>query len=163
MWKIIILLKQTHIMVDKLIEIYLFRWRDQFLNFLGARFVYCIKGVFFTVNGSLRWLNNVTGVYLVQVSLLLMDKLGVLGRFFRYRPLLPIGWRIVQILPQRRRKMTNANHKQYKQLANPLLSRHHFSPLVISRNDKNKQPTLLSQNKLSSTRELHFCVINSLE
>jgi hypothetical protein len=28
--------------------------------------------------------------------------------FFRYRPLLPIGWRIVQILRQRRRKTTNS-------------------------------------------------------
>jgi hypothetical protein len=28
------------------------------------------------------------------------------GHFFRYRPLLPTGWRIVQIVRQRRRKMT---------------------------------------------------------
>ncbi len=39
------------------------------------------KSVFLEVNASLRWLNNVTGVYLVQVSLL------------------SIGWRIDQILP----------------------------------------------------------------
>jgi hypothetical protein len=30
-----------------------------------------------------------------------------LGHFFRYRPLLPIGWKIMQILRQRRRKKTN--------------------------------------------------------
>ncbi len=55
---------------------------------------------------SLRWLNNVTDVYLVQVSLLFTGQKG-LGHFIRHRPWLPIGWRIVQILRQRRRKMTN--------------------------------------------------------
>jgi hypothetical protein len=43
----------------------------------------------------------------VQVSLLFIGQQGF-GHFFRYRPLLPIGWRIVQILRQRRRKTTNA-------------------------------------------------------
>jgi hypothetical protein len=38
--------------------------------------------MFLTVNASLRWLNNVTGVYLVQVSLLLIGQQG-LGHFFR--------------------------------------------------------------------------------
>jgi hypothetical protein len=55
----------------------------------------------------LRWLNNVTGVFLVEVSLLLIGQQG-LGHFFRHRSLLPIGWRIVQILRQRWMKMTNA-------------------------------------------------------
>jgi hypothetical protein len=41
-----------------------------------------------------------------QVSLLLIGQ-QELGHFFRYRPLLPIGWRTVQIVPQRRRKMTS--------------------------------------------------------
>jgi hypothetical protein len=54
----------------------------------------------------LRWLNNVTGVYFVQVSLLLISQ-QVLEHFFRYRSLLPIGWKIVQILRQRQRKTTN--------------------------------------------------------
>ncbi len=58
------------------------------------------------VNASSRWLNNVVGVYLVQASLLLIGQQG-LGDFFRYRPLLPIGWRIVQILCNRQRKTTN--------------------------------------------------------
>jgi hypothetical protein len=62
------------------------------------------KGVFLAVNASLRWLNNVSGVYFVQVSLLLIGQQG-LRHFFRYRPLLLIGWRIVQIL--RRRETTN--------------------------------------------------------
>jgi hypothetical protein len=55
------------------------------------------KSVFLAVNASLRGLSTVTGVYLVQVSLFLIGQLG-LGRFFMCRPLLPIGWRIVQIL-----------------------------------------------------------------
>jgi hypothetical protein len=32
---------------------------------------------------------------------------------------------------------------QYKQQANPLLSLHYYTPLVISSNDSNKQLTLL--------------------
>jgi hypothetical protein len=40
---------------------------------------------------------------------------------------------------------------QYKQQANPLLSVNNYTPLVISRNDKNKQVTLLSQHKLALT------------
>jgi hypothetical protein len=45
-------------------------------------------------------------VGLTQVSLLLIGQQGFVG-FFRYRPLLPIGWRIEHILRQRRRKTTN--------------------------------------------------------
>jgi hypothetical protein len=55
------------------------------------------KSVFLVVNASLRWLNNVSGAYFVQVSLLLIGQ-QVLGHFFRYQPLLSIGWVIVQIL-----------------------------------------------------------------
>ncbi len=40
------------------------------------------------------------------LSLLFIGQQG-LGDFFSYRSLLPIGWRIVQILRQRRRKTTN--------------------------------------------------------
>jgi hypothetical protein len=57
------------------------------------------------VNASLRWLNNVRGKYLTQVSLLLNGQQDLVD-FFRYQPLLPIGWRIVQILRQRRGKTT---------------------------------------------------------
>jgi hypothetical protein len=64
------------------------------------------KSVYLPVNASLRWLNNIGGVYLTQVSLLLIG-LQDLPDFFRYRPFLPIGWRIVQILRQRRGKTTN--------------------------------------------------------
>jgi hypothetical protein len=67
---------------------------------------YNAKNVFLVVNASLHWLNNVSGVYLVQVSLLLIGQRSS-GHFFRYRPLLLIGWRIVQILRHHRRKTTN--------------------------------------------------------
>jgi hypothetical protein len=93
-------------------------------------------------------------MYSIQVSLLLISQQG-LGHFFRYRPLLPFGWRIVQILRHRRRKTTNiaptALLVHYKQQANPLLSMSNYTPLGISSNDKNKQLTLLSQRKLALT------------
>jgi hypothetical protein len=53
------------------------------------------KSVFLAINASLHWLNNVRGMYLVQVSLLLIGQEG-LGNFIRYRLLLQIGWRNVQ-------------------------------------------------------------------
>jgi hypothetical protein len=38
--------------------------RGQFLNFFrGSKDFMCIKSVFLAVNASLRWLNNVSGVY----------------------------------------------------------------------------------------------------
>jgi hypothetical protein len=64
------------------------------------------KSVFLAVNASLRWLKNVRGVHLPQVSLLLIGQQHLVY-FFRNRPLLPIGWRIVQILRQRRGTTTN--------------------------------------------------------
>jgi hypothetical protein len=67
--------------------------------------------------------------------------------------LLPIGWSIVQILRQRRRKTTKTaptTLSAIQQQANPLLSVNNYTPLVISRNDKNKQLTLC-QRKLALT------------
>jgi hypothetical protein len=51
---------------------------------------------------------------------------------------------------------------KYKQEANPLLSMHKYTPLVISGNDKNKQLTLLSRHKLALTARNTLCVIKSL-
>jgi hypothetical protein len=62
--------------------------------------------VFLAVNASLHWLNNVCGVYLTQVSLLLIGQQGLVD-FFRHRPLLPIGQRQLLLV-------------QYKHEANPL-------------------------------------------
>jgi hypothetical protein len=61
--------------------------------------IYNTKSAFLAVNASLRWLNNVISWYLAQVSLLLIGQ--------QVSVLLPIGWRIVQILRQHRRKTTN--------------------------------------------------------
>jgi len=53
---------------------------------------------------------------------------------------------------------------QYKQQANPLLSMHNYTPLVISGNDKNKQLTSLGQRKLAITsRNTLFVLKKSLE
>ncbi len=64
------------------------------------------KSVFLLVNASLLWLNNVSGVYLTLVSLLLIGQQGSVD-FFWCRFLLPIGWRTVQILRQCRKITTN--------------------------------------------------------
>jgi hypothetical protein len=88
---------------------------------------------------------NVVGVYIVQASLLLIGQQS-LGDFFRYRPLLPIDRRFCKFYAnavgnepvQRQLPLV-----QCKQQANPLLLTHNYTPLVISRNDKNKQLTII--------------------
>ncbi len=104
-------------------------------------------------------LGLVVGVYLVQVSLLLVAQQD-LADFFRYRPLLPIGWKIVQILRQRRRNTTNTAPTTFSAICNTSSKPIHFyHPLVMSRNDKNKQLTLLSQRKLAlTTRNTPFAI-----
>jgi hypothetical protein len=60
----------------------------------------------------------------------------------------------VQILGQRQGKTTYPEPTtlvQYKQQENPLLLTHNYTPLVISKNDKNKHIALLSQRKLALT------------
>jgi hypothetical protein len=93
------------------------RGRGKFQNFLGPPVIWIVKSVFITVKASLRWLN-----YAAWVSLLLIVPQGV-ADFFRYDwPLLPIGWRIVQILRQPQRKTTKTAPTllvQYKHQANP--------------------------------------------
>jgi hypothetical protein len=106
--------------------------------------------VFLAVNASLCCLNNVSGVHLVQVSLLLIGQQG-LGHFFREQPWLLIGRRTVHVVRQCQRKMSNAaptTHGAIQAEANSLLL-HNFTPLVISGKDKNKQLTILSQCKLA--------------
>jgi hypothetical protein len=58
------------------------RGHGLFLSFLGAPMIYKAKSVFFAVNASLRWLNNVSGAYLIQVSSLLIGPQEV-GRFLQ--------------------------------------------------------------------------------
>ncbi len=80
--------------------------RRCFTIFRCSNDFYNAKSIFLPVNASLGWLNKISGEYLIQVSLLLTGQQGLVD-FFRYRPLHPIGWRIVQILHQRRRKTSN--------------------------------------------------------
>jgi hypothetical protein len=47
--------------------------------------LYIVKDVFLAVNACLRWHINVSSVYLIQVSLLLIGQ-QILVDFFRYRP-----------------------------------------------------------------------------
>jgi len=72
--------------------------------------------------------------------------------------LLPIGWGIVQILSQRQRKTTNATPTIFSAIQASSQStfidaKLQYTPLVISRNDKNKQLTILYQRKLALTRK----------
>jgi hypothetical protein len=103
------------------------------------------KRVFRAVNASLSWQNKVSDVRLIQVFWLLIGQQGFVD-FFWYRPLLPIGWRIVQIYAHAggkrpiQRQPILVQYKQHQQ-ANPLLSMDNYTPLVISRSDKNKQLT----------------------
>jgi hypothetical protein len=97
---------------------------------------------------KLRWFNNASGVYLVQVSLLLIGQQDS-GHFFRYRPLLPVGWKMyLQIILQQERKMVNTAPTTLSAIqaaSQSILSMHNYTPLVISGNDKNKPLTLFSQ------------------
>ncbi len=106
--------------------------------------------------GKWPWLNNVSGVYLIQDSFLTIVKQGLID-FCRYRFLLPIGWRSVPILRQRRRKTTNTAPTTLSATQassqSPFIN---YTPLVISRSDKNKQLTLLSQRKLAITAVKNF-------
>ncbi len=61
--------------------------------------------------------------------------------------MLPIGWRIVQIYANAEEKQPTQRQLllvQYKQQVNPLLLIYYFTPLVICRNDKNKQLTIIN-------------------
>ncbi len=93
-------------------------------------------------------INNVGGVYLVQVSTLFIG-LHSLEHFFRHRSLLPIGWRMVQFTPTpEENNQYCASHSKCDTRSKPI----HFlqsTPLVISRNDKNKQLTLISKRKVA--------------
>ncbi len=94
--------------------------------------------VFLAVNASLRWVNNVNGVYIVQVSLLLIGQ-QCLEHFFRYRPLLPIGGGLCKLYAKAGGKwqiQCQLLFVPYKQQANPLLLIHNDTPLVISGDKK---------------------------
>jgi hypothetical protein len=102
----------------------------------------------------MHWLNNVRGVYLVQVSLLLIDQQG-LGHFLGIGPCFPLAGGLCKLYANAGGKRPIHSQPllvQYKHQANPLLSMHYYTPLVISRKDKNKKVTLLIERKLTLTR-----------
>ncbi len=112
--------------------------------------LYC-KNCFRAVNVRLPWLTNVVGVYLVQVSLLIIGQQG-LEISLGIGPWFPLAGGLCKFYanaggtqPIQRQLLL----VQYKQQANPLQSTQNYTPLLISRNDKNKQLTLLRQRKLA--------------
>jgi hypothetical protein len=105
------------------------------------------KSLFLAVNASLRWLNNVNGVYLVQVSLVLINQQG----FFISSGIGPC----FQLAGGLCKLYANTGGKLQIQVASQsTLSMHNYTPHVISGNDKNMQLTLLSQRKLALTEEI---------
>jgi hypothetical protein len=95
-------------------------------------------------------------MYLFQVSLVLFGLQG-LGHFFRHRPCSPLAGGLCKFYDNAGGKQPIQRQLllvQNKQQANPLLSMHNYTPLVISRNDKNKQ--LTSNVNSLEPREVHF-------
>jgi hypothetical protein len=101
--------------------------------------------VFVTVKTRLSWLNNVSGVYLVQVSLLLIGQQGF-ERFFKYRPFPCLSLEMLH----RRRKMTNTVLTTFNALQAASQSTF-INTQLYSTCDKNQQLTLLGPCKLAFT------------
>ncbi len=97
------------------------------------------------------WLNNVSGVYLVQVSCFLL--VSRVGDIFSGNG--PSHWledyANFTPLPDTNTGSTTLSAILYKHQANPLLSMSNYIPLVINRNDSNKQLSLSKQRKLALT------------
>jgi hypothetical protein len=116
-----------------------------FLYFLAAQMILNAKSGFLAVSASLRWLIMLSASSGFPCFLLVsrvwdissgigpcFPLAGGLCNFYaNARGIQPIQRQVLLV--------------QYKQQANPMLSINYYTPLVISRNDKNKQLTLLSQ------------------
>jgi hypothetical protein len=95
-----------------------------FLKFLGAPIILLSKQSISRVNVSFRWLNNVSGVYLVQVSVLFIGQQGLLY-FFRCRPCFPLAGGLCKFCANAGGKQPIQRQPflvQYKIHGNPLLS-----------------------------------------
>ncbi len=106
------------------------------------------------VNASFCWLNNVKGVYLVQLSLLLIGRSSVGAISSSIGPCFSLAGWLCKFYARARGKLPIQRQPllvQYKQQVNQLFSMHNYTPLVISGNDKNKQKTLQSLRKLALT------------
>jgi hypothetical protein len=91
----------------------------------------------------------------------------VFGRFLQVSALaVPIGWRIVKILCQRRRKTTNTMQTTLSAIqaaSQTFINEQLYTPLVISRNGKNKQLILLSILALTVMIFLHYKSLEPLK
>jgi hypothetical protein len=85
--------------------------------------------------------------YLVQVSLLLIGQQGLVDFFSSgIRPCSPLARGLCKFYANAGGKQPiqrNLLLVQCKQQANPFLLAHNYTPLVISRNDKNDQLTII--------------------
>ncbi len=97
------------------------RGRTVFLIFLLLHWFYNAKSVFLAVNASLRWLNNFSGVYLVQIFLLLIGPQG---------PCFPLAGVLCKFYANAGGKRPIQRQHllvQYKKQATPLLSVNYIS------------------------------------
>ncbi len=116
----------------------------QFLNFLVLQWFYNAKSVFLAVNASLRWLNNVSRIYLTQVSWFLIGQQHLASHW-----LADCANAITGGQQQIQSQLLLVQHK--KQVI-PFLSMYKYSPLVIRRNDKNKQLTIIKPTQTGINR-----------
>jgi hypothetical protein len=96
------------------------------------------RSVFLAVNVRLRWLNNVSGVYLVQISLILIGQ-QVWDISSGIGPCFPLAGALCKLYVNAGGKLQIHRQPllvQYKQQANPPITIYYFSPLVISMNEK---------------------------
>jgi hypothetical protein len=98
-----------------------------------------MSNVFLAVNASLRWLSNVSGVYLVQVSSSFLLVSGVWDIFSGIGPCFPLAGGLCKFYAKDRGKRPIQRQPllvQYKQQANPILLMHNYTPLLNSGNEK---------------------------
>jgi hypothetical protein len=107
-----------------------------FFYFLGAPMIFKTQKVYFS-----RLMQVYVGFLMLAACFLASYWSAGFETF-----LLPIGWRTVRIVRQRRRKMANTAPTTLSAI---LLSMYNYTPLVISGTDKNKQLTLLSKLALT--------------
>ncbi len=120
------------------------RGRGHFLNFWGDLMILQRKKCISCCSGEFHWRNNVSGVYLVQVSLLLVGQ-QVWDTSSGIGPCFPLAGGLCKFYANARSKRQIQRQPllvQYKEQASPLLSIYNYTPLVISGNYKNKQLTL---------------------
>ncbi len=102
-----------------------------FLNFLKALLVFYMKiKVFLPVNAHQGSLDNISGVPWANFSLLLVGQQSLV--LFLGRPLLPIGWKILLTIRQRRGNLTRkTSHTHIEALAATFIIWINYTPLTI--------------------------------